>query len=375
MLSLTWDQVRERRLMRNFLTKPAARRNLANTVGELCCVQAQVLSAAELGIGLRVSAADQDTVRDAFWKRRSIVKTYGPRETLHIVPSKELSLWMAALRYTRGINCAKLDDLTIAIGEVLDGRNLTRIELAAEVGMRVGSWAKDALSSNWGGPIRTAAYTGRLCFGLSRGQNITFVRTDQWIDDWYEMDEEEAIASVILRYVGTYGPVTPEHFSGWFGLKSEESKRIFAVHSSSLEEVSVEGEQAWVLASEIKKPWKQILESVFLVPRYDCYVLNSLKQRRSKRNDNKNLLPDKFRRRILSYGMGRLEGAVGLKVLLINGRVSGMWDLDIRAKHVSIRVEVFERASAKLKEKIAQQATRIARFYQRELKLSFGKLG
>ena len=104
MLSLTWDQARERRLKRNFLTKPAARKNLAAAVGDLCCVQAQVLSAAELGIGLRVSLADQDTVRDALWKRRSIVKTYGPRETLHIVPSQELSMWMAALRFTRRIN-------------------------------------------------------------------------------------------------------------------------------------------------------------------------------------------------------------------------------------------------------------------------------
>ena len=239
----------------------------------------------------------------------------------------------------------------------------------------MGSWAKDALTSNWGGPIRTAAYTGRLCFGPSRGPNITFVRADQWIDGWHEMDEEEAIASAILRYVGTYGPVTPEHFSGWFGLKREVSKRIFAANRSCLEEASVDGKQAWILAKEKREPWKQIRESVFLVPRYDCYVLNSLKQRRSKRNDAKNVLPEKFRKRILSYGMGRLEGAVGLKVLLINGRVSGMWEQDIRAKQVKIRVEVFEPASAKLKEKIAQQASRIARFYKLELDLSFGKLG
>src|SRR5437867_561300 len=85
---------------------------------------------------------------------------------------------------------APAEALLEAIGEALDGRCLTREELAQQVAHRIGSWVREPLSSTWGVLLGPAAYTGRLCFGPSRGSKVTFVRADQWAGTvaWKELD-------------------------------------------------------------------------------------------------------------------------------------------------------------------------------------------
>src|SRR5918912_604078 len=116
MRSLTWDQVRARRL----------------------------------ALSARVEQLTRQQVRDALWQRRSLVKTYGPRGTLHLLPAAELPMWMAAMRAVPDHHGAMWDELVDVPPEqthelidatrtALDGRRLTREELAREVARRVGA--------------------------------------------------------------------------------------------------------------------------------------------------------------------------------------------------------------------------------------------
>jgi DNA glycosylase AlkZ-like len=150
--TLTLDQVRARRLARGHLLTPAPRERLAETVGEVCGIQAQVPGAAELTIGVRVDGVTQREVRAELWDRRSLVKTYGPRGTLHLLPAHELPMSMAALRAIpahhgamwrelAGVAREQVEELATATGQALDGRQLTREELAQAVSERVGRWA------------------------------------------------------------------------------------------------------------------------------------------------------------------------------------------------------------------------------------------
>lgn len=52
----------------------------------LCGAHAQILSAAELSIGLRNASADREDARRALWQDRTLVKTFGPRGTAHLLP-------------------------------------------------------------------------------------------------------------------------------------------------------------------------------------------------------------------------------------------------------------------------------------------------
>ena len=65
--------------------------------GLLCGAHAQVLSAAEFSIGRRIAGATRADVRRALWEDRTLVKTFGPRGTVHLLPAVDLPMWTGAL--------------------------------------------------------------------------------------------------------------------------------------------------------------------------------------------------------------------------------------------------------------------------------------
>ena len=87
-----------RRTARLAVSAPAAAGlGPADIAGLMCGVQAQVMSAAEFSIGRRISCASRADVRRALWEDRSLVKTFGPRGTVHLLRTADLPLWTGAL--------------------------------------------------------------------------------------------------------------------------------------------------------------------------------------------------------------------------------------------------------------------------------------
>ncbi|CAN5784603.1 winged helix DNA-binding domain-containing protein [soil metagenome] len=378
--SLSWEQVIGWRLRRSHLVAPVADETgeanvVGRVVGDIAGVQAQIMSAAGLAIGIRVAGVTQVDVRAEVWQHRSLVKTYGPRGTLHLLPAAELPLWMAAMRacsspsqarvYTyHGIEPPQLAAVTDAIGDALDGRCLTRQELADEVVQRVGEWARERLLSAWGDLLRPAATTGLLCFGPSQGAKITFVRADQWLQGWRDVDPDEAIAEVAKRYLAAYGPATKQDFAGWFGIEPDAAAGLFA--ASDLVEVDVEGARRWLLAEHADGPWEPPRGSLRLLGQYECYLLGSYPRAR--------VVPMESRARITTYGRGRFEGAVALSVLLVDGVVKGIWRRQRRGNRIDLRVEPFIELSADQSDQLASEAARVGEFLGTDVALSVGAL-
>lgn len=377
MRSLTWDEACARRLARNALIEPAPRGHLVEMVRVVCGIQAQMMIAAELAIGVRTAGITQRDVRAALWEHRELVKTYGPRGTLHLLPADELPRWMAAMQahaslreerwYERaGLEPKRADALLTAIGDALDGACLTREELADAVTARVGAWAREPMLSTWGQMLAPAAFTGRLCFGPNRGGNVTFVRADQWIGTWQEHDPDAALTAVCRRYVRAYGPVTQQDFARWFALKPDAARRVLASLGDELEAVTVDGRRSWMLADDADAVYPDVWEAVRLLPQYDCYILGSGQRER--------VVPEAARLRIRSYRRGRYEGAVGVTVVLINGIVAGIWERRTRGKRISIQVESFVPLTAVQREHIEGEVYRIGAFFGAEAALSLAAL-
>jgi hypothetical protein len=95
--SLSWSEISARRLVRSALSTPSPDARPADVAGAMCGAYAQVLSAAELSIGLRLATGTRRDVRDALWADRSLVKTFGPRGTVHLLPTHDLPMWTGAL--------------------------------------------------------------------------------------------------------------------------------------------------------------------------------------------------------------------------------------------------------------------------------------
>ena len=269
-MGLTWDDVDARRLAANHLTVPASPSDLETVVSQACGMQAQVLSAAELALSARIPDLRVADVRGALWERRSLVKTYGPRGTIHLLAASDLPLYMAALRHhpywrgeailaTLGLDPALASDLVAAFADALDGRSLTRDQLATTVGARLGPAVEERLRSNWGSLLRPAAFAGVLCFGPSVGSRVTFVRADQWVDGWPSdpPDPDAATIELTRRFLAAYGPASEAEIAAWLGLAPADARPFVDALRPEMESVTIEhgdGRPRWRLVGERTVP-------------------------------------------------------------------------------------------------------------------------
>jgi hypothetical protein len=351
---LTWEEIRRRRLARSHLLERAPRERLVAVLRDVCGIHAQVMAAAELAIGGRVEGVTQDDVRAELWERRSLVKTWTMRGTLHLHPADELPLWAAATRAVGppwyeayGLDQAQGAAVLDAIGDALDGRCLLREELADEVARRAGEWTRERIGSGWGHIIGAAAAVGKLCHGPPQGTKVTFVRTDQWIG-WRDLDPYEALAEAARRFLETYGPAGPSQFAGWFGMKAPEAEPLF----ESLEEIEVE-------PASTPGPLR-------LLPEYDCYVMGF--------REREHFVAEKVRERLKTHPRGRFEGIAAVPTLLIDGAVAGLWRRAKRGKKVEIAVEPARRLSAAERSEVEVEVERIGGFLGVEPALRIGRL-
>ena len=115
------------------------------------------------------------------------MKTWAMRGTLHLLPAGELGLWVAAqgglkpryevgswLRH-HGLEREQAEAMLAAIPAALDGRQLTREELAGEVARITGIAGLDGkLRGGFGDLLKPASFRGLLCYGTSDGPNVRF---------------------------------------------------------------------------------------------------------------------------------------------------------------------------------------------------------
>jgi hypothetical protein len=72
----------------------------------------------------------------------------------------------------------------------------------------------ERLSSGWGSVLKPSACYGLLCFGPSRGRNVTFVSPRDWITGaWQQPGGDTAMRTVLRRFLDGYGPTTADDFS------------------------------------------------------------------------------------------------------------------------------------------------------------------
>jgi hypothetical protein len=222
---LRWAQVMAWRAARHHLDERVPAKAMLEVAGRIAGLHAQLMSSAELTLWARVEGLEPDAVRRALWSERSLVKTWAMRGTLHLLPAAEFPLWQAALSTRRlweagvwqrgfGVSLEELERLNDAVAAALDGRLLTREELAATVGERTGSKRLgDKLLESWGALLKPAAALGLLCFAPNQGQQVRFTRPDTWLGGWTDHDPEAAMDEVTRRFLAASGPVTREDFA------------------------------------------------------------------------------------------------------------------------------------------------------------------
>jgi hypothetical protein len=287
----SWAEVCARRLERHALSAPSQDSKPADIVRAMCGAHAQIMSAAELSIGLRTARLTRTDVRAALWAERSLIKTYGPRGTVHLLPTHDLPMWAGALSATTyGLDADPRNELLTpeqaeavieAIARVLEDAELTAEELTGALVAHLGPWAGDPVMAafqgmwpRWRMAQSTAGVRGAFCFGSNRGRNVTYTSPRRWLPGFQPADRRTALASLLMRYLYAYGPATPQQFAQWLAVPSSWATDLFDSLSSQIQPVEVDGALAWVAAGDTGVP-RTPPQGVRLFPYFDAYVVGS----------------------------------------------------------------------------------------------------
>ena len=374
--TLRWSGVTARRMARHALAEPATHLGPAGIAGVLCGGHAQVLSAAELSIARRIAGATRADVQGALWKERTLVKTFGPRGTIHLLPTADLPMWTGALSalpspapaHPEGVRFTseQADEVIAAIGDALAGAELTIDELTEAIADRAGPWAvertMDAFQDKW--PrwrqlTSTAAHRGMLCFGPDRGRKVTYTNPHRWLPGFRPADGGAALATLVTRYLYAYGPATPQHFAKWLGIPPRFAVAQFGKMAGELEPVELDGDPGWTVAGDTATPlWPH--RGVRLLPYFDAYAVAGQPRER--------LYPGAAATRALTPA-----GQAGnYPVLLVDGVVGGVWHQRRSGHKLAITVEPLRELTAPQRRQLGNEADLVGAVMEATATLTVG---
>jgi len=250
-VKLGWEEARALRLERHHLHRRAPRGSELRVAGRICGLHAQLLSSTALSLWARVEGASVEAFQRALWRERTLVKIWAMRGTLHLLPARDLPVYLGALgTYTHyltqrwvkyfGVTREEIELVIEAVGDVLRGRALTRDQLADAVGERTGSNKLGVvLRQSWGVLLKPAAYRGQLCFAEGEGARVRFTHPGAV----RQLEPPKALAELARRYLGAYGPATRDDFALWWrGTSRAQSQRL--IESLQVTPVDLEGARA-----------------------------------------------------------------------------------------------------------------------------------
>ncbi|MFI8831484.1 winged helix DNA-binding domain-containing protein [Streptomyces afghaniensis] len=380
---ITWDAASARRTQRQHLAGPAGDGTpVAEVVGAMMGAHAQVPSAAEVSVGVRTSGLTRADVRTALWDERSLVKTYGPRGTVHLLPARELPLWSAALTAVPTgpspfppdvrLTEEQAAQVVAAIGEALEDTCLTLDELTEEIVARTGPWAGDRvmpafqdLWPRWRQVLHRAGWAGTLCFGPNRGRKATYTRppvAGAAGGTGGALGPGEALGAFVRRYLYAYGPATPQHFAKWLAAPTGWAGAVFRelAAADGIEEVDFQGTRAWVAAGDTAFPDGPV-RGVRLLPYFDAYVIAAQPRER--------LFPGAAYERALAGGQ-----AGNYPVLLVDGVVAGVWHQRRQGRRTTVTVEPLVRLTARQERELGERVERVGEVLEAKAELVVGEV-
>ncbi|WP_171075137.1 winged helix DNA-binding domain-containing protein [Nonomuraea basaltis] len=202
-------------------------------VRRLTAMQAQDVPSALLAFRARSATLTTADI-DAAWQAREIVRTWGPRGTLHFLHADDLP-WIHALIRQNTSTLRRLaeegvtgDDLLPLIAGALEGQGpLTKDDLAERLAGRARGQGIVHL-------VALAAYHGLAVLGPPRAGKPTYVHAADWLGAPIvpEPDRERALKELATRYRRAHHPAAPEDLAAWSGLPLGEARTAWRLSTA-----------------------------------------------------------------------------------------------------------------------------------------------
>ena len=301
-------------------------------------IQAQDYLGALWAIGLRMQSAVESEVERALEQRR-IVRSWPLRGTLHFVAAEDLR-WMLDFLAPRIIrlNAGRLrrdyeldapvfrQARKILAKALRDGNRLSRDGIYSVL-----EKASIATGKSRGNHILfQLAHEGFLCFGCREGKQQTFALLEEWLPAGRQLQGDEALHELALRYFRSHAPATAADFSWWSGLPIGEARR-------AIEMVAI-----------VNAVPATSRHATVLLPAFDEYLVAY--------KDRSAVLDPKHVRRV-NDGGGMLNPTI-----VIDGNVVASWRRKVKGDSLHIESSFFRRPSAAERAAVREEAVRYGSF-------------
>jgi hypothetical protein len=350
---VTTDSIRSRRLANQRIEGPACR-TPADVVAWSGAVQAQEFDPAKWGIALRMrdGVTDADVVR-AFDAGR-ILRTHVLRPTWHFVTPADIR-WMleltaprVRLRMATYWRQMELDKAAFTRGSAVieralgDHGFLTRAELGEAL-----QRARRPLSGfRLAHLAMYAELEGVICSGPRRGKQSTYALLATRAAPTARLDRpdrDDALGTLVTRYLQSHGPATIRDFVWWSGLATPDAKRGLDIAKASSLESS--GLTYWTVGAARPRTRTRLAH---LLPIYDEFLVA-------------------YRDRGAVPHAPSLTAAYGRQVnfqhaVVLNGRVAGTWRITRKSRMIAMRATMLRPIDDREKRALADAARRYERF-------------
>lgn len=356
---ITPAQIHAFRLTRHHLAGPQ-RSNLLAVTSDVCGIQAQLMASAHLALNARLPNLTREEIRSALFEKRTLVKAHCMRQTLHLLPSTQYATYISANKKTRlkqvrnvmdrfKITDREADQLLRALLEALAEKPLAQKALRAIVRPQVSKKVRAWMDKVWG-IVRPAVVEGLVCYGPDEGNEITYVRTEDWLPKQKTVSPESAQEFLLRAYLRAYGPATARDFAHWSGISMKEVTQVWESTEEEFTEVQEEDRKSYILREDEIALSKSSLKNpnLRLLPSFDVFLLAHAEKSHMVHDSHYKLI----------Y---RNQGWIS-PVILIDGQVAGTWTHQRKGKHLSIQLTPFNKLPNSLNPQIESESTRIANF-------------
>jgi hypothetical protein len=331
--------------------------DVITAVRAMASAHAQVMSAAEVSIGIRTNRTSNDVRQEL--QDQNLIKMYGLRGTVHLVPAADFGLWTAALDVLTSppqikdiLTPAQTGAVLDAIADAVSDGPKTAAELDEAVINATGPWAADPVMPNFGGTaprwrhaLGTASRKGIICFGPNRGRNSTF----QKAPDTTTSSNHDPVNWLLTTYLHAYGPATADQFARWTAGPKPRARQAF--EQADLETT----EHGFINRGD--SDWPDEAATVRMLPYFDAYTVGC---------HPRDLLFPINRDRVAPGG-----SAGNFPVILVDGAVAGIWHQRKSGRRLQMTVEAFQDLD---RDQIVAQAERIAAISDSQASVAFDRV-
>ncbi len=196
--------------------------------------------------------------------------------------------------------------------------------------------------------LRPCSFEGLVVFGRREEGSPTFTSLRSWTGR-EAAGSPEGEKELVRRFLHCYGPTTSAALTSWLGCSPRQGRRLWNLAAEEVEAVQVGGKTSWMLAADMPELLygpEQTGRLLLLGP-HDPYL---------ELRDRQTILEDTA----LHRQVWRTVSNPG--VVLLDGRVAGIWQTRAQGGHMAVTVTLWELLSAAQQKCLKQKAEEYAAF-------------